>query len=138
MGKAIFDILRENGASWVQCTGDFTKRVTSDKVQVFLSLSPSGYILVCYCELPSGNYFEWLELPTGIKIPKDVTHDDIVNKLRLTYPSLKSEDVFEIKNKWGEKIALSLIPSSRVLAVYGLVDGKDYFARVFLTRSLDV
>ena len=138
MGKAIFDILRENGANWVNDSGDFTKRVTSDKVQVFLSLSPSGYILVAYFELPFGNYFEWLELPTGIKIPEDVTHDDIVAKLQLTYPTLKSEDVFEIRNAWKERIAVTLIPSSRALAVYGIVDGKDYFTRTSFTHSLNV
>ncbi len=133
MGKAIFDILRENGANWVECSGDFTKRVTSDGIQVFLSLSPSGYILVTYCELPFGDFFKYFQLPSGINIPREVSHEDIVAKLRLTYPSLKSEDVFEIKNTWGERISLALIPSPRVLAVYGMVDGEDYFTRIFLT-----
>ena len=133
MGKAVFDILRENGANWVNCSGDFTKRVTSDRVQIFISLSPSGYLLTTYFELPYGNFFKYMELPKDCKIPAEVSHEDIVSKLQLTYPMLKSEDVFEITNRWGEKIALALIPTSRVLAVYGVVYGEDYFTRTFLT-----
>ena len=78
MGKAVFDILRENGANWVNCSGDFTKRVTSDRVQIFISLSPSGYLLTTYFELPYGNFFKDMELPKNCKVPAEVSHEEIV------------------------------------------------------------
>ena len=125
MGKAVYDILRENGATWITVPGDFTKRVTTDKKQLFVSLAPGCDKVIAYCKLPSGDFIKALCLPYGFSIPRNVSHDDVVANLCVAYPELNAKDVFELKNKYEERIALAYIDSLQSIIVYGMVEGED-------------
>ena len=120
--KAVFDILQENGADWINVPGDFTKRVTSDGIQVFLSLSPTGDRLACYFETPQESCFKIHHLPLSLFIFDYLvpTNDQIVNKLCASYPWISIGSVFHMKNKYGSTIALTIAPSADRIVVFGL------------------
>ena len=125
--KAVFDILQESGADWINVPGDFTKRVTSDGIQVFLSLSPTGDSLACYFETPQGSCFKIHQLPLSLFIFDYLisTKDQIINKLRASYPWISIDSVFQMKNKYGSTIALAIAPSADRIVVLGLDSEQD-------------
>ena len=131
MGVAIFDLLQEHGANWVNCTGDFTKKVSSDGVQIFVTLSPDGTELVsCICSKGSNVIFyvdHLCNLPSGLTISDNISRNVVVAKMQLRYPWLKSENVFEIKSRNGRRIVFTYIHSYKTLVIYGILDGKDHF-----------
>lgn len=128
MGKAVLYILQDNGADWVKNSGDFTKRVTSEGVQVFLSLSPSGDCLAIFCEMPFWDYSIMINIPPDYEFPYDLSHDEIVTNLQEKHPELCADDVFVVWNKNRKSVIVAVLPYSKTFAVYG-TDGKMYYSR---------
>lgn len=131
MGVAIFDILREHGAYWVNCTGDFTKRVTKKNLQIFLTLSPDGTEFIsCYDNTNSLDCFtidHLTNLPVGLNIPENISHEEVIAKMKAKYPWLYSENIFEIINKRGKRIAFTYVRAGNTPVIYGMLNGEDYF-----------
>ncbi|MBR3162738.1 MAG: hypothetical protein IKF17_01380 [Clostridia bacterium] len=131
MGKAVFDILRENGATWIEVPGDFTKRITDDKVQVFLSLSPNGDKLVSYCEFQFGKVFKQFDLPLNLSIPKSLSYNNVVANIRNKYLWVNPSNIFMMKNRFNDQIACTIHPFAYAIIIYGILDGKEHFETLF-------
>ena len=127
MGKSVLYILQDNGAHWVKSSTDFTKRITSDEVQVFLSLSPSGNKLAIFCEMPFWDYNIMINIPPDYEFPYDLSHDEIVAILQKKHPALCANDVFVVWNKNRKNVIVAVLPYSKIFAVYG-TDGKMHYS----------